>query len=116
MKSIIRRIAAVLLCAMLALAVLPAAAQDLSALAAQVVGTLEDGSPFYAGAEPVVTTLGDTVFWVDMSVYAPEEVAALMNGRLVLTDEMGATLAEIPLWGATQDVPAQLSDSTGATY
>ena len=119
MKSIIRRITAVLLCAMLALAAPLAAAQDVSALQAQVTATLEDGSPLVVDAVAVVTTLGDTIFWVDTSYLSPEQVNLLSGGRFVLTDDMGMTVADIALSGEVvwPDNPTQLTDSaTGARY
>ena len=102
MKRIIRRAAALMFCALLVLVAPLAAAQDVSALSAQVVVTLPDGSQQSVPATTVVTTLGDSVFWVDQNS-APDLSGMLGAGQLVLTDDWGNQVAVIPLEGSGAD-------------
>ena len=96
MKKAVRRVLAVLLCAMLALCALPVCAQEGDALFVQVALTLGDGTQVLIPAQTVTTTLGDTVYWVDETALESEMLEALASGVLVVTDEAGS-VREIPL-------------------
>ncbi|MDO5377669.1 MAG: hypothetical protein Q4G52_04970, partial [Clostridia bacterium] len=112
MKQIIRSVLALTLCALLALASpLALVAEGMESFFAQVIFTLPDGSQAAAPATAVTTTLGDTVYWVDQSMMTPEQSAALAAGQLVVTNDQGEIVRQIPLdGGLTADMPAWVSD------
>ena len=111
MKKAVRRVLAVMLCALLALGALPACAQEGSPLFVQVALTLGDGTQVLIPAQTVTTTLGDTVYWVDETVLEPEMVEALASGQLIVTDEAG-NVRQIPLSpdAVAPDMLSQLGD------
>ena len=85
MKKLIRRLTAAMLCAILALAAPLAMAEDIPllqgemTLSAQLNIQLPDGSAKAIPVDTVVTSMGDTVFWVDESWFTPEEIEALAS-------------------------------------
>ena len=97
MKKITRRLLAVMLCAMLALVSPCATAQG--TVTAQMVVALADGSQQMLPVEQVTTSLGETVYWLDLSMMSEEEIAALEFGQLVLIDEAGDVLLQLSLEG-----------------
>jgi len=100
MKKITRRLSAVVLSAALAFASPCVLAQDMYAPAAQVMITMEDGSQQALSVQMLVTATGETVYWMDMSLLAEEQIAALEMGQLIVTDETGAVVMQIPLEGS----------------
>ena len=102
MKKIIRRLTALALCAMLALAAPLAGAQELTTpegapLTVLIAITLPNGTLSYLPVTPVTNTMGDTVYWVDESMLSDDEIALLATAQLQLTNETGELYAELPL-------------------
>ena len=95
MKKITRRLLAFALFAVLAFAAFGAPAQE--KLTAQIVITLEDGTEQALPVQMVPGSAGDTVYWLDTSVIAPEQAAMLGMGYLVVTDGAGDVLLELPM-------------------
>jgi len=114
MNKITRRLTALALCVMLALTPPLAAAQDAQGWSALVLITLGDGSQAYVPAQLVITTLGDSVYWVDQSMLSEEERAALALGQLVFMNEAGEVVWQQPMdhsgMGVPQDMPVQVTD------
>ena len=126
MKQIIRRMMAVMLCAVFALASPLASAQDMTgtpelvldfaSLWASLTVTMPDGSQQNIPVTTVTTTLGDIVYWVDQSTLTPEQISALPTGQFVLVTQEGATvaqfsLAENPEVGYVPDEPLYFTSS-----
>ena len=94
-KKFPRLLLCAMLCTALALSPLSALAQG-QAIYAQMAVTLPDGSQQLIPAQTVVTSMGDTVYWVDYSTLSPEQSAALSSGMLLFTNENGEVLSSIP--------------------
>ena len=76
LKRIISRLLAAVLCATLALSAPAAALADVAmvsaeGVSAQAVVTLGDGSQTAIPVDAVVTSLGETVFWIDSEWRSP---------------------------------------------
>ena len=79
MKRITRRLTAAVLSACLAISPVCAFAQQ---TAAQVDLPLSDGSFMQLPVQTVITSTGETVYWLDMSMLTEEQIAvvkALVN-------------------------------------
>ena len=114
MKNIVRLLLCAVMCMMLALAPSAVCAQEQNVFA-QMAVTLPDGTQEFIPAYPVVTSMGDTVYWVDYSMLTPEQTAALAGGQLVFTNELGEVLAQIPYaldsaMTPVYDTPNQIAD------
>ena len=66
MKKITRRLMAVMLCALLAFASGCAEAQE--SANAQMIVVLADGTEQMLPMEQTITSLGETVYWLDLSM------------------------------------------------
>ena len=102
MKKLIRSLTAFALCAVLALAVPTAGAQELTTpegapLTVLIAVTLPNGTLSYLPVTPVTNTLGSTVYWVDESMLSDDEIALLATAQLQLVSETGELYAELPL-------------------
>ncbi|MBQ6859670.1 MAG: hypothetical protein IJO02_09695, partial [Clostridia bacterium] len=95
MKKITRRLLAFALCAALALCAPCALAQE--GLMAQIVINMEDGTQQVLPVQMVPGSAGDTVYWLDTSMVTPEQAAVLAAGWLVVTNEAGDVLLELPM-------------------
>ena len=109
MKQTIRRLMAVMLCAVLALASPLALAQDMvdpsmvdvASLWARLTVTLPDGAAQEIPVSTVTTTLGDIVYWVDQSTLTPEQLAALNAGQFDLISPVdGSVVAQFLMQGS----------------
>ena len=95
MKKITRRLLAFVLCAAMALCAPCALAQD--GQMAQIVMALEDGTQQALAVQMVPGSAGDTVYWLDTSLVTPEQMELLSAGWLIVTDEAGDVLLELPM-------------------
>ena len=94
MRRITRRLTAVVLSACLALAPLGAFAESPQGIAAQVVLPMQDGTQMALPVQTVVTSAGETVYWLDMSMLDEAQLEALSMGELILTNEAGELLGQ----------------------
>ena len=99
MKTITRRLLALALCAVLAIASPCALAQENALYAAHVSVTLEDGTQTMIPVQMVTSYADETVYWLDMSQLDEAHLSVLEMGMLVVTDEQGGVLFELPLEG-----------------
>ena len=95
MKKITRRLLAFVLCAALALCAPCAFAQN--GQMAQIVIALEDGTQQAFPVQTVQGSAGDTVYWLDTSLVTPEQMEMLSAGWLIVTDEAGDVVLELPM-------------------
>ncbi|MBQ2834318.1 MAG: hypothetical protein IJE71_06895, partial [Clostridia bacterium] len=114
MKKIIRLLSAVMLIALLGL-MAPCALAD---GAAQMVITLGDGSQQVIDVQQLTTSLGETVYWLDMSALDDDQLAALESAQLLLADEAGEVYAQLPLGDAAveSDGLVELPDPMDEQY
>lgn len=112
MNKLNRLLLCAMLCVVLALSPLVALGEGAQSFFAQVAVSLPDGSQQLIPAAAVVTSMGDTVYWIDYSQLTPEQTAALSSGALIFTDEAGNVLGEIPyaLAEAVYDMPSRIAD------
>ena len=94
MRKITRRLTAAVLSACLALAPLGAFAESPQGIAAQVVLPMQDGAQMALPVQTVVTSAGETVYWLDMSMLDEAQIEALSMGELILTNEAGELLGQ----------------------
>ena len=99
LKKIISRLLAAVLCVTMALGVPAAALADIAMVSAedgsaQAVVTLGDGSQTAIPVDAVVTSLGETVFWIDSEWLSEDVIAALASGVIELWDMNGNLLAQ----------------------
>ena len=89
MRKITRRLTAAVLSACLALAPFGAFAESPQGIMAQVVLPMQDGTQMTLPVQTVITSAGETVYWLDMSMLDEAQIEALSMGELVLFDEAG---------------------------
>ena len=99
MRKTTRRLTALVLSACLALAPLGAFAQTPQGTAAQVVITMQDGAQASLPVQVLVTSAGETVYWLDMSMLDEAQIEALSMGELILFGEAGELLGQYSLDG-----------------
>ena len=91
MRKMTRRLTAAVLSACLALSPLCAFAEPITA---QIELPLMDGSTMPLSVQTVVTSAGETVYWLDMSMLTEEQLEALYDAQLMLFDESGEVLGQ----------------------
>ena len=91
MKRITRRLTAAVLSACLALSPVGAFAQQ---NAAQLELPLGDGSSMQLSVQTVITSSGETVYWLDMSQLSDEQLEALYDAQLLIYNEAGEMLGQ----------------------
>ena len=94
MRKITRRLTAAVLSACLALAPFGAFAESPQGITAQVVLPMQDGAQMALPVQTVVTSAGETVYWLDMSMLDEAQIEALSMGELILTNEAGELLGQ----------------------
>ncbi|MGN0772303.1 MAG: hypothetical protein ACI4MP_00740, partial [Candidatus Ventricola sp.] len=117
MRKITRRLTAAVLSACLALAPLGAFAQAPQGIVAQVVLPMQDGTQTTLPVQAMVTSAGETVYWLDVSALDEAQIEALSMGELILTDEAGELLGQFFLDGteaAEADGLIELYDAFGS--
>ena len=113
-KKLRRLMLCAMLCTALALSPVCALGQEQTVFA-QMAITMPDGSQLRIPAQTVVTSMGDTVYWVDYTLLTPEQTAALASGELLFTDEAGEVLSSVPYaldsaLGTVYDMPNMIAD------
>ena len=94
MRKITRRLTAAVLSACLAISPMAAfAEQPLTMPMAQVEIPTGDGAYMVLPVQSVITSTGETVFWLDVSTLTQEQMAALSSWQVLLSDETGAVLS-----------------------
>ena len=96
MNRITRRLLAVMLSAVLALSAPCAFAQE-GAVTALITVLTADGSQQQIPVDVLVTSAGEQVYWLDMSLLTEEQIMALDFGALTVLDETGAVMIQTPL-------------------
>ena len=115
MRKITRRLTAAVLSACLALAPLGVFAESPQGIMAQVVLPMQDGTQMALPVQTVITSAGETVYWLDMSMLDEAQIEALSMGELVLFDEAGELVGQYFLDGTEAAAEAWSSSTTRST-
>ncbi len=100
MRKITRRLTAAVLSAYLALSPFGAFAEASGGIGAQMTLPMQDGTQLLLPVQTMLTSAGETVYWLDMSAMDEAQLEALSMGVLTITDESGITTGQFFLDGA----------------
>ncbi|MBR5301467.1 MAG: hypothetical protein IKU38_01360, partial [Clostridia bacterium] len=99
MRKITRRLTAAVLSACLAFSPVGVLADQ---TIAQVQLPMADGTSMLLPIQTVVTSSGETVYWLDMSILSEEQIESLSMAQMMLYDEMGGLMGQY-LFGDLDD-------------
>ncbi|MBQ7825061.1 MAG: hypothetical protein IJ337_01755, partial [Clostridia bacterium] len=110
MRRITRRLTAAVLSACLALAPIGAFAEQPQQIVAQVEAPMGDGAALVLPVQQVITSSGETVYWLDRSMLSEDQLAALASAQLMIYDESGELMGQY-LFSAIEDGVVEMIDA-----
>ena len=112
MKRITRRLTAAVLSACLALSPVGVWAEQPMdpQMTAQVALPLNDGTSMLLPVQTVITSTGETIYWLDMSMLSEEQIEALAMAQMMLYDETGEVMGQY-LFSELEDGVIELYDA-----